>query len=103
MHLARASKAGQDSLWRAGFLDILGGVGHALQDPGKGCPERSRLAAEVDEVLGRIVDLIRQQRQVVSSDRSKFHALDRELELAIGEKERCIGALRQHEKEHGCP
>jgi hypothetical protein len=28
--------------------------------------------------------------------------LDRELELAIGEKERLFGALRQHREEHGC-
>ena len=28
--------------------------------------------------------------------------LDKQLELTVGLKERSIGALRQHEKEHGC-
>ena len=28
--------------------------------------------------------------------------MDRELELTVGEKERTIGAVRQHIQEHGC-
>ena len=28
--------------------------------------------------------------------------LDKELETAVGYKDRCIGVLREHEKEHGC-
>ena len=28
--------------------------------------------------------------------------LDKELENAVGLKERCVGALRQHEADHNC-
>jgi len=38
--------------------------------------------------------------------KSRHHNLwkeiDQQIELTIGEKERCIGALNEHRKEHGC-
>ena len=37
-----------------------------------------------------------------SADQNLFMHLDKELELAVGIKERAIGALRQHTKDHKC-
>jgi hypothetical protein len=67
------------------------------------CPEYDRLHAEVESVLGNLaqvttllLDLFR------SKDFVGVGRLDRELELTVGEKERSIGALRQHIHEHKC-
>jgi hypothetical protein len=32
---------------------------------------------------------------------NRFTGLDKELENTVGRKERCIGALREHRREHG--
>ena len=37
-----------------------------------------------------------------ADDMNNWNGLDKELELTVGEKERRIGALRQHIKEPGC-
>jgi hypothetical protein len=67
------------------------------------CPQRSKLAAALDEILGHLVNLTRSQREAFQRrDEAEFGRLDRELENAIGEKERRVGALNQHEREHGC-
>jgi hypothetical protein len=29
-------------------------------------------------------------------------AIDKEIENTLGEKERALGALREHQREHGC-
>ena len=67
------------------------------------CPEYDRLSIEVENVLGNLaqvatllLDLFR------SRDLTGVYGLDKELEITVGEKERCIGALRQHVKEHNC-
>jgi hypothetical protein len=69
----------------------------------RSCPLRDRLAADVDEVLQQIVNITSNLRTAFQNrDRSLFEHLDQQLELAIGQKERSIGALREHKKEHGC-
>lgn len=67
------------------------------------CPEYDRLHVEVENVLGNLaqvttllLDLFR------SKDLAGVVRLDKELELTVGEKERVLGALRQHIKEHKC-
>ena len=67
------------------------------------CPEFERLRAEVENVLGNLaqvstllVELFR------SKDFNAVYGFDTELELTVGQKERCIGALRQHIKDHNC-
>lgn len=67
------------------------------------CAEYDRLTSGVENVLGNlaqlttlILDLFR------AGDFSACRKLDKELELTVGEKERSIGALRQHMKEHKC-
>jgi len=67
------------------------------------CPELARLQSEVEDVLGRLAQLTTVQLEVFRS--GKMHdwkRLDNELELTVGEKERTIGALRQHIQEHNC-
>jgi hypothetical protein len=66
------------------------------------CEERSRLSADVRKVLQKVVHLTQEEMRTFERDLPKFHEVDRELEHAIGEKERLIGALRQHENDHGC-
>lgn len=67
------------------------------------CAEYDRLASRVENVLGNLaqsttllLDLFR------AGDFSACQRIDRELELTMGEKERSIGALLQHLKEHQC-
>ncbi len=68
-----------------------------------GCPERDRLAEAVNDSLERIVKLTQEQLVVFRKGvLRRFEDLDRELEHAVGEKERRVGALREHEREHGC-
>lgn len=37
-----------------------------------------------------------------SNDFGGVYRLDKELEFTVGQKERCIGAFRQHIKDHNC-
>lgn len=67
------------------------------------CSERDRLTGEAEAALGRVITLTREQINALNErDDSRLMALDQELELAFGEKERLFGALQQHTKEHGC-
>ena len=67
------------------------------------CPEYDRLASEVENALGNLaqvnvllLELFRQR------DARAFKRFDKDLEVMMGEKERAIGALRQHVKDHQC-
>ncbi|MFP5277785.1 MAG: hypothetical protein ACLGPM_11770 [Acidobacteriota bacterium] len=67
------------------------------------CKEHDRLAAEAHAVLSKLHEITARQLAVFEAgDRPKFIQYDEELELTVGEKERVIGALRQHDEEHGC-
>jgi hypothetical protein len=67
------------------------------------CQEYSRLEAEVEEGLKKLVDNATLQLELFRShDFSHVMHVDKQLENLVGEKERAIGALRQHVKEHGC-
>lgn len=69
----------------------------------KRCAEYARLQAAVNTILELIAELTSAQLQAFqSSEQTLFARLDRELENAIGEKERAVGAMRQHAKEHRC-
>ena len=37
-----------------------------------------------------------------ANDRNSFTRLDKDLETSVGRKERIVGAIRQHVKEHQC-
>lgn len=67
------------------------------------CPEYERLHAELENVLGNLAQLTTTLLELFrSKDLKGVHRLDKELELTVGEKERSLGALRQHVKEHRC-
>jgi hypothetical protein len=67
------------------------------------CEKYNELAGKVEAVLQRLVDLTEAQLEAFNEkDHAKFSKLDKELELTVGEKERVIGAFREHQKEHGC-
>lgn len=67
------------------------------------CKEHDALQAAVVEILQKLLAIATEQlRAFQEDDRIRFKALDEALELAVGEKERRIGAVRQHEADHGC-
>jgi hypothetical protein len=68
-----------------------------------GCEEQARLRSEVENVLGNLAQVTMLLLELFrSGDSEKYKHLDKELELTVGEKERAVGALRQHIKEHKC-
>lgn len=66
------------------------------------CEECSRLDSDIDAVLNQLVELTSAQ---LDAFRAKNHTvvtrLDRELEHAVGRKERAFGAQREHARQHG--
>lgn len=69
----------------------------------KGCAVNARLQSMVDGILQRLAELTSAQLEAFQShNQDEFARLDRELEQVVGEKERAIGAMRQHVLEHGC-
>ena len=67
------------------------------------CPEYSRLEQEVRSVVQSITLITSASLEAFQAgDDEKFKRLDQELEKAVGQKERCVGALKQHAKDHGC-
>jgi hypothetical protein len=67
------------------------------------CPEYIRLRSEVENVLGNLAQVTTLLLELFRNDESeRYKHLDKELELTVGEKERAVGALRQHVKEHKC-
>ena len=67
------------------------------------CPELARLQSEVENVLGNLAQVTTLQLELFrTGNLQDWRRLDKELELTVGEKERRIGALRQHIKEHNC-
>ena len=67
-----------------------------------GCKECIRLESDIDAVLKRLVELTSAQLDAFhAKDRSAVTRLDKELEHAVGRKERAFGAQRQHARQHG--
>ena len=67
------------------------------------CAEEERLIAVVQGHLREISRLTRATSQALTNGNENFAAaLDMQLELEFGKKERAMGALHQHRKEHGC-
>jgi hypothetical protein len=75
----------------------------ATKTPMPNCQEQARLRSEVENVLGNLAQVTTLLLELFrSGDSEKYQHLDKELELTVGEKERAVGALRQHIKEHKC-
>jgi len=67
------------------------------------CEEYAILAAQVTTILEHVSELTRRQLKAFQEqNQTEFMRLDKDLENAMGKKERCIGALRQHEANHHC-
>ena len=67
------------------------------------CEVHNRIAGEAHAVLSKLHEITAKQLSAFESgDRQRFIDFDKELETTVGEKERIIGALRQHDQEHGC-
>jgi hypothetical protein len=67
------------------------------------CEEYDRLQKDVEAILEKLREVTTLQLEVFRSrNQPEFIQLDKELELTVGEKERRIGALRQHAAEHRC-
>jgi hypothetical protein len=65
------------------------------------CSECTRLEAAVTSALEHISTITNQQLKAVrQSDQEAITRLDKELETAIGEKERAMGVLLYHKREH---
>jgi hypothetical protein len=67
------------------------------------CPEYVRLQAEVLDVLEKLTKLTQGQLDAFRRhDQATVMRLDKELETTVGLKERRLGAMRQHAREHKC-
>ncbi len=67
------------------------------------CAERDQLTERAMQVLHEIVEITKEQIAVLrAGDERKMQQLDKELEQAVGRKERTLGALNQHQTDHGC-
>lgn len=70
---------------------------------GDRCPVEERLAKTVSAILTHLIEITTAQLQAFREHRDEdLSRLDKELENTFGEKERTIGALDEHRKEHGC-
>ena len=67
------------------------------------CAEFERLRSDVDAKLQHLIELTTLLLQVFrAGDYKVFSRYDKDLENSVGQKERAIGALRQHSIEHRC-
>jgi len=67
------------------------------------CETKSNLMQAAEDTLERLIRLARFQREALESgSEGTAAAIDQELEQTFGEKERRLGALYEHTREHGC-
>ncbi|HSS99582.1 MAG TPA: hypothetical protein VLK33_21250 [Terriglobales bacterium] len=77
-------------------------VHHNLM-PKEKCKEYAHLEREVTEILEQLSQLTKTQAEVFPTrNQNEFMRLDKQLELLVGRKERAVGAMRQHAKDHQC-
>ena len=67
------------------------------------CRRQQELIAETQHHLIRLSELARMQSEALQTgSENVVLELDRQVENALGEKERALGALREHRSQHGC-
>jgi hypothetical protein len=67
------------------------------------CGYRTQLQARVSAILCRLASLALRQADMINCPQdSNIDAVDQEIEATLRNKERSIGALKQHRLEHGC-
>jgi hypothetical protein len=72
------------------------------EEPGP-CLRQQELIEDVQRHLIRISELTRAIAEALASKNENLAAeLDKQVDIELGLKERGMGALHQHRKEHGC-
>jgi hypothetical protein len=67
------------------------------------CPRYEQLQLHVQQALSKLGELTSAQLNAFKlHDDLSFKKFEKQLELCLGEKERAIGALREHTAEHKC-
>jgi len=67
------------------------------------CEKQQELVAETQRHLIRLAELAKRESEAIATrDDSLILALDQDIENTLGLKERSLGALHEHRKEHGC-
>jgi hypothetical protein len=67
------------------------------------CRLQQELMEDVQRHLIRISELTRAVAEALKNKNENVAAqIDKEVDLELGRKERAMGALHQHRKEHGC-
>ena len=75
----------------------------AMADTPSPCRRQQELVEDVQRHLIRISELTRAVAEALANKNENLAAeLDRQVDLELGLKERGMGALHQHRKEHGC-
>jgi len=74
-----------------------------VSDPPPPCRQQQELINQVQENLMRISELTRVTAEALRTGNENFAPeLDKQVDIEFGKKERAMGALHQHRKEHGC-
>lgn len=66
------------------------------------CDVRERLVADVIRTVELLIDVLLNQQRALKLSGSSAGVMDKNFTELVGEKERALGALCEHEKEHGC-
>jgi tetrahydromethanopterin S-methyltransferase subunit G len=67
------------------------------------CRIKDRLQNLVQHILFEIATLSREEAEILKTgDQKRINEIDKRLENLVGEKERALGAVKQHRTEHGC-
>jgi len=67
------------------------------------CPRQVELISKAQAHLIRISDLTRAIADALASgEEDRAADLDKQVDLELGLKERAMGALEEHRREHGC-
>jgi hypothetical protein len=67
------------------------------------CPVKERLERLVQHHLKELAGLANVEAEILkTADQARIIDVDKRIENLVGEKERSLGALKQHRAEHGC-
>ena len=73
-----------------------------MTDPALPCLRQQELIGEVQKYLIELSRLAREEAEVVKYKDGRWLEIDKKIEQTLGDKERAIGALREHRETHGC-
>jgi hypothetical protein len=67
------------------------------------CAIKAKLLEDVQGTFTELIQLMHRAKETVGIGApATLASIDQLIELAFGRKERAMGALNQHTKEHGC-